>query len=154
MALRDKLARRAAPYLEPGEQIQAVFLAQSGPSPYWILLSVLIVIFAAGYSIVVVTDRAIVVLRAGRMLPTFPKRVHLRGPRTVWFAQPQGLWGKVQLDRRYWVHKRFHKDVAAANQMLQMMYPHGLPIAPLPPPPPYYGPPPQQPYGAPPPHNG
>ena len=35
MSLRDKLAKRARPYLEPGEQIQAVFMAQSGVSPYW-----------------------------------------------------------------------------------------------------------------------
>jgi hypothetical protein len=129
MALRDKLARRAAPYLEPGEQIQAVLLAQSGPSPYWIFLSSLVVLFGAGYVIVVVTDRALVVLRAGRMSPSFPKRVHSRGPRTVWLDQPHGLWGKVHLDRRYWVHKRFHKDVAAANAMLQSMYPQGLPPA-------------------------
>lgn len=34
MSLRDKLAQWARPYLEPGEQIQAVFMAQSGVSPY------------------------------------------------------------------------------------------------------------------------
>lgn len=35
MSLRNKLAERARPYLEPGEQIQAVFRAQSGLSPSW-----------------------------------------------------------------------------------------------------------------------
>lgn len=35
MSLQDKLAQRAQPYLEPGEQIQAVFMAQSGLLPYW-----------------------------------------------------------------------------------------------------------------------
>jgi hypothetical protein len=33
------LAERARPYLEPGEQIQAVFRAQSGLSPYWVPLT-------------------------------------------------------------------------------------------------------------------
>src|SRR5262245_54324238 len=153
MALRDKLARRAYPYLEPGEQIQGVFPAQSGPSPYWILLSALIVVFAAGYAIVVVTDRSIVVLRAGRILPTFPNKVQSRGPRTVYLGQPSGLWGSIRLDRKYWVHKRFHKDVAAANAILQQMYPPGAPPG-VPPygPPPQYGLPqyaPPQPYGPP-----
>jgi hypothetical protein len=152
MALRDKLARRALPHLEPGEQIQGVFLAQSGPSPYWFLLSALIVVFAGGYAIVVVTDRSIVVLRAGRILPTFPRKVHSRGPRALHLGQPHGLWGSIKLDRKYWVHKRFHKDVAAANAMLQQLPPQGPQYGP-----PHYGPPPgapQLPYGAPPPHNG
>ncbi len=35
MSLRSKLAQRARPYLAPDEQIQAVFMAQSGLSPYW-----------------------------------------------------------------------------------------------------------------------
>jgi hypothetical protein len=35
VSLRDKLALRDRPYLEPGEQIQAVFMAQSGVSPNW-----------------------------------------------------------------------------------------------------------------------
>jgi len=147
MALRDKLAQRAAPYLEPGEQIQAVFLAQSGPSPYWILLTAFIVIFSAGYRTVVVTDRAIVLLRNGRLVGTRAKAVHLRGPRNVWLGTPTGLWGQIRLDTRYWVHKRFHKDVAYANQMLQVMYPYGPPPQHAPPygPPQQYGPPPEPP---------
>lgn len=123
MALREKLAERARPHLEPGEQIQSIFLAQGGPSPYWILLSNWIVIFGAKYRIVVVTDRAIVLLRAGRIASTKPKKVELRWQRNVWLGQLSGLWGQVTLDRRYWVHKRFHKDVAAADEALRAMYP-------------------------------
>jgi hypothetical protein len=47
MALRDKLAQWAAPFLEPGEQIQSMFVAQSGASPYWRFLSSWIVILTA-----------------------------------------------------------------------------------------------------------
>jgi hypothetical protein len=121
MALRDRLAQRAAPFLEPGEQIQTVFLAQTGPSPYWSFLTAWVVIIAAGYRTIVVTDRAIVVLRNGRFLGTMPKGLMLRGPRNVWLGQPSGLWGTVQLDEKCWVHKRFHKDVVAADQWLQSM---------------------------------
>lgn len=50
MSLRDSLAQRARPFLEPGEQIQAVFMAQSGVSPYLLLLFGLI--FAIPYSMI------------------------------------------------------------------------------------------------------
>jgi hypothetical protein len=123
MALRDKLAERATPYLEPGERIQSVFLAQSGPSPYWAILTFWIVILAAGYSTVVVTDRAIVVLRNGRLIGSKAKALRVRLPRNTPMGTPSGLWGSITLDRRYWVHKRFHSDVAAADQALQAMYP-------------------------------
>jgi hypothetical protein len=127
---RDVIAIRetcpgAVPYLEPGEQIQSIFLAQSGPSPYWILLSIWIVVFSAGYSTVVVTDRAIVILRNVRFVGTRAKALRMRGTRNVWLGQPQGPWGSIQLDRKYWVHKRFHKDVAAADNALRAMQPHG-----------------------------
>jgi hypothetical protein len=115
MALRDKLAQRATPFLEPGEQIQSVFLAQSGPSPYWSFLSAWIVIIAAGYATIVVTDRAVVVLRNGRLTGSVAKSVIARLPRQP-MESPSGLWGQLNLGgTRYWVHKRFHKDVEAAN---------------------------------------
>jgi hypothetical protein len=33
VALRDKLKERVQPLLEPDEEVQQVFLAQSGPNP-------------------------------------------------------------------------------------------------------------------------
>lgn len=121
MALRENLAERAGQYLEQGEQIQAIFLAQSGPSPYWSLLSSLIVVFAAGYRTIVVTDRAYVILRNGRLSGTRPKAVASRQDREVRLGHPTGLWGSITLDRRYWVHKRFHKDVRAADDALDAL---------------------------------
>jgi hypothetical protein len=121
MAMREKLVQRAQPYLQPGERIQSIFLAQTGPSPYWLFLSVWIVVFSAGYSTVVVTDRAIVVLQNGRLTGTRAKGVRLRGPRNAWLGQPRGMWGSIQLDKKYWVHKRFHKDVRAADAALAEM---------------------------------
>ncbi len=115
MALRDKLATRAQPYLEPGEQVQQVFCAYSGPSPYFAFLSSLIILFGGHYHIIVVTDRAVIVLDAGKLRSTFPKRLRIRGPRQVVMGDPRGLWGGIQLDQRYYVHRRFHTDVRAAQ---------------------------------------
>ncbi len=118
MALRDKLAQRATPFLEPGEQIQSVFTAQSGTSPYWSFLSAWIVLVTAGYVTVVTTDRAIVVLRNGRLSGTRAKAPMARLPRQPMDA-PSGLWGQIHLGgKRYWVHRRFHKDVADANKAI------------------------------------
>jgi hypothetical protein len=118
MALRDKLAQRATPFLEPGEQIQSVFVAQSGASPYWSFLSTWIVILTAGYVTVVTTDRAIVVLRNGRLAGTRANALTARLPRQP-MGDPSGLWGQIHLDgKRYWVHRRFHKDVTAANKAI------------------------------------
>ena len=115
MAIRDKLAQRATPFLEPGEQIQTIFLGQSGASPYWSFLTAWIVILTAGYATIVLTDRAIVVLRNGRLLGSVAKSPLARLPRQP-MGSPSGLWGQVHLSgTRYWVHKRFHKDVEAAN---------------------------------------
>jgi hypothetical protein len=49
----------------------------------------------------------------------------MRGPRNVWLGRPSGLWGSIQLDRKYWVHKRFHKDVVAADSALSAMTAQG-----------------------------
>ncbi|HEX4832145.1 MAG TPA: hypothetical protein VH478_13760 [Trebonia sp.] len=115
MALRDKLAQRAQQYLEPGEQVQSVFCVQTGASPYMALVSAWIVLLTRGYYTIAVTDRAIVILRNGWFSGTNPKEITARLPRQP-LEQPTGLWGKLNLNgTRYWVHRRFHKDVAAAN---------------------------------------
>lgn len=66
MALRENLHERFQPFLEPGEQVHQVFLARSGPSPFFSLITSRVVLVAGHYAVVAVTDRAIVVLRAAR----------------------------------------------------------------------------------------
>jgi hypothetical protein len=120
MSLRDKLAERASTFLEPGEQIHAVFLVQSGPSPYWSLLSLWITFIGAKYAMIAVTDKSVVVLRNGRFKNTFPNRVLERAPLSALQGEPGGLWGEVYVgDKRYWVNRRFHKDVEAAYRFIQ-----------------------------------
>ncbi len=114
MALRDKLVERVQPMLEPGEQIQQVFMARGGPNPMWGLLTAWVA-FAAKYRIVAVTDRGVVVFKAGSFVPTKPSVLLGRSPRHV-FGPVSGVWAKCTVGpEQLWVHKRFHKDVEAAD---------------------------------------
>ena len=128
MALRDKLAERAQPYLEPGEQVRHVFMGQTGPSPWFAALSYWIVLFAGKYFIFVVTDRAIIVLRASKLVTSKPKALEARLPRATQLGPVKGIWAETHaLGQRVWVNKRFHKDVQAADAELAAQ--GGLPPA-------------------------
>jgi hypothetical protein len=121
MALRDKLRERTQPYLQPDEHIQQVFQAQSGPSPYFILLTYL-TLFSNRYYIVAVTDQSIVLVRTG-MFSGKPKKgddTVTRLPRQTRIGPLQGLWASThQLGpAKLWIHKRFHSDVASADGAL------------------------------------
>ncbi len=116
MALRDRLAGWTQPFLEPGEQIQQVFRARSGPNPNLAFLTWLIYFFTT-YEIVAVTDRAVVVLEGGR-LTTKPRRVFDRLPRQTRLGPPSGvLWSRLPFPgrKKHWVHRRFYRDVEAAD---------------------------------------
>jgi hypothetical protein len=116
-SLREKLAEGARPFLQQGEQVRHVFMAQRGPSPYWSLLTYL-VLFSVKRRIIVVTDQSIIVLAAGFMSPAKPTPgVPLAVlPRQTPFGPLSGLWSATNLNgEKLWVHKRFHKDAAAAD---------------------------------------
>ena len=120
MALRDKLADRARPYLEPGEQVRHVFMGQTGTSPYWAFLTYWIMLFSGKYFVFAVTDRAVLVLNASKMVPSKVKGIEARLPRTTQIGPLSGgIWGKTEgLGKTVWIHKRFHKDVLAADTEL------------------------------------
>ena len=118
MAIRDKLRRNAEPHLESGEQIQSIFTAQTGPNPYLSILTYL-VFFWIKYYAIAATDRRIVVFRASALRPSKIKSVAETFPRETRLGDMKGLWDKFELGgQRYWVHKRFHKDVEAADAAL------------------------------------
>ena len=118
MALRDKLKERSQPLLEPGEDIKHVFLAQAGPTPWLFALSWLFA-FLMKYRVVAVTDRNVVLLESSAWKPAAPKQVVARLPRETRFGTLNGVWAKIDLaGDRYYVHKRFHKDVQAADAEL------------------------------------
>ncbi|WP_129664604.1 hypothetical protein [Phytoactinopolyspora endophytica] len=119
MTLRDKLPERTRPYLRPGENTEQVFLAQSGPSPYFLLLTWL-TFFWIRFYIVVVTDQSIILVRARYIMNTKPKKsdaVEARVPRHTRIGPLSGLWASTSNlgPKRLWIHKRFHKDVDAAD---------------------------------------
>jgi hypothetical protein len=125
MAIRHKLMQRAVPFLEPGEQVQAIFIAKSGASPYWNIISTWMRLLTRGYVTVVATDRAIVVLRNGWLTSTRPQSLQARLPRQP-MDEPSGLWARLDLGgTRYWLHRRFHKDVRAANAAILGRAPSG-----------------------------
>jgi hypothetical protein len=117
MAIRDKLTQNVQPLLEPGETLQAVFPAQTGFNPWLIGLTGFIIgmIFTT-YVVVAITDKRIAVFKAGPLAPAKPKELLATFPRDTKLGPVSGIWSKFQLgDRSYWVHKRFHKDIAAAG---------------------------------------
>ncbi|WP_432947446.1 hypothetical protein ACQPXM_10940 [Kribbella sp. CA-253562] len=94
------IAEQAAPHLEPGEQIQTGFLAVTGGA-----------IFNVGWW-VVVTDRAILVVRRGQAV---------RGPRDVLFGEPKGVYHSITLDQQYRVHRQYYPELLAADEALRQM---------------------------------
>jgi hypothetical protein len=115
MAVRDKLRASAAPHLRPGEQIQAVFLAQRA-NPAWFLLSYWIILFK-GYYAVIVTDQRLLVFRTSAMAMTKYKQLEKELPRQTVLGPPSGtVNAKVRLgDEDTWVHRRFWNDLKAAD---------------------------------------
>jgi hypothetical protein len=115
MAIRDKMRANAAPHLQPGETVQAVFGAQTH-SQYLFMISVFVLLLLSSYRVVVVTDRRILVCRSGKLSTTPVNEVLRELPRSTRIGPPSGLWWKTEtLGERLYVHKRFHKDVNAAD---------------------------------------
>jgi hypothetical protein len=118
MAIREKMRSNAAHVLQPGETVQQVFAAQTA-SPYLALISYWIVIFKNAYRVVVVTDKRILVCKAGRASTAAVKDVVRELPRSTKIGPATGVWYKCDtLGERMYIHKRFHKDVAAADAQI------------------------------------
>jgi hypothetical protein len=139
VALRDKIRTNATPFLEPGETVQAVFNTQTGPSPYWSVLTYL-VLFWVRVHVVVVTDRRILLLRGSYWKPSASRSVEAVLPRATQLGPQSGLWGTLELNgQKHWIHKRWHKDIATADSLLGGGAPPALqpaaqaPAAPSPP---------------------
>jgi hypothetical protein len=119
MAIRDQMASNAAPFLQPGESIQAVMSAQT-TSQYFALISYWIIIFSNAYRVVVVTDRRILVCRSGRFRLTPVKEVLREVPRQTVIGPAKGLWYRTDaLGEKLYIGKRFHKDIALADAAIR-----------------------------------
>jgi hypothetical protein len=118
MAIRDTMRSNASGLLHEGESVQAVFGAQT-TSQWWVLVSYLIIIVRNSYRVVVVTDRRIVVCRSGRLRMTPVNGVVAELPRNTMIGPAHGLWYRCEtLGERCYIHKRFQKDVAAADALI------------------------------------
>lgn len=115
IAIRDKIIANSQQFLEPGEQVQAAFAAQTF-SQYWAVLSWLIVLFKNSYRAVLVTDRRILVLNTGKFSMGTPKDVVRTLPRSTKIGPVSGLWATTtSLGEKLYIAKRFHKDIDIAD---------------------------------------
>lgn len=115
MALRDKLISRVQPQLEPGEQIHAVIPGQTG-SPWLGALGGLLLAMLNNYRCVVATDRRIAIFDCGKFTMGNPRKLIASLPRGAQLGPATGLWHALELNgEKIRVHKRFHKDIAAAD---------------------------------------
>ncbi len=80
------------------------------------LISVWIILLSAGYRIIVVTDRRIIVCKSGRLKVTGFKEVLAELPRSTKLGPPSGIWYRCNtLNEPIYFHKRFHKDIESAD---------------------------------------
>ncbi len=139
--IRQKIVKNATPHLQPGETSVVAFTSQTKPA--WWLAGVLfvftVVYFALGSSVgllaglgllvgigsylavnryrpVVVTDRRIIVFDSGALVTTQARSIVRETPRNIAMGPASGLWYTMTaLGEPLIVHKRFHKDIAAAD---------------------------------------
>ena len=97
---RRKMLEHVTPQLEAGEQVMAIVPhSQTGPTPYFVLLTYLYLFFIKVYG-VVVTDRRVLMVRRTMMLNRI-KGVESALPRAqvrVVEWKPGALWSVLKLD--------------------------------------------------------
>jgi hypothetical protein len=120
VALRDKMAASAGPYLRPGEPVQQVIGAQTASQYVAILGGVLFFLGLNRYRMIVVTPARILLLDTGVWGMTKAKGVVAEWPRTTRLGPTSGaLWHVIPVgDKKLRIHRRFFKDIAAADAAL------------------------------------
>lgn len=116
MAVRDVMRASAAQFVEPGETIEQVFGAQTASPLTAPLIGSLIALIINRYRIVVVTDRRILVLDAGKWTQRTARAVVSELPRATRLGPTSGLWFKIDTPAgKIHVRRYFYKDVNAAD---------------------------------------
>jgi hypothetical protein len=119
MALRDAMRESAAQYLRPGEPIQAVFGAQTASPLLAGLTGVFVFLSLNRYRIVAVTPDRIVVLDAGKTSMKKARGVVTELPRSTRLGPGTGVWTQIRAgSEKLRVHRRFYKDIEAADSAL------------------------------------
>jgi hypothetical protein len=116
MALRDTMRSSAAPYLQPGEEIQAVIGAQTASQWLAALTGVFVFLGLNRYRILVVTPTRIVVLDAGKTSMSKARGLVTELTRSTRLGPPAGLWHQIPAGpENLRVHRRFFKDIETAD---------------------------------------
>src|ERR1700734_834423 len=119
MSLRDKQLESAAPYLRPGEPVQAVFGAQTASQWLAALTGGFVFLGLNRYRIVVVTPIRILVLDAGKTSMKKARGVVTELPRSTRLGPGTGVWHRVPAgNETLRVHRRFFKDIETADAVI------------------------------------
>ncbi len=116
MALRDSMRDSAAPYLRPGETVQAVLGAQTASPLLAAVTGVFLFLGLNRYRIVAVTPQRVLILDAGRASMKTARGVVAELPRSTRLGPPSGLWHVIPAaGENLRVHRRFFKDIETAD---------------------------------------
>src|SRR5215472_16224464 len=119
MAIRDSMQASAAPYLNPGETIQAVIGAQTASQWMAALTGIFVFLGLNHYRILAVTPNRIVVLDAGKTSFKTARGVVGELPRATRLGPGTGVWHRIQAGpENLRIHRRFFKDIEAADGAL------------------------------------
>jgi hypothetical protein len=119
VAIRERITEHGQLLLEPGETIQAVIPAQTKSG--WLgAIGALWLVLMNRYTPIIVTDRRIVITDAGKFGQGKPKKIVASLPRPTRIGPAKGMWWKcTTLGQPRYIHKRFHKDVDAADALIR-----------------------------------
>jgi hypothetical protein len=116
MALRDKMAASAAPYMRAGEPVQAIFAGQTASQYLAALGGIFFFLNLNRYRIFVVTPDRILVLDAGKFSMAKAQGVVTELPRSTRLGPGTGLWHQIPVGSEYLrVHRRFFKDIESSD---------------------------------------
>ena len=116
MALRDSMRQSAAPYLQPGETVQAVIGAQTASQWLAALTGFFVFLGLNRYRILAVTPTRIVILDAGKTSMKKARGVVGELPRSTRLGPGKGVWHQIPAgSETLRVHRRFFKDIDAAD---------------------------------------
>ena len=119
MSLRDAMRDSVVPYLEPGEQVQAVIGAQTASQYLAAITGVFVFLGLNRYRILAVTPTRILVLDAGKTSMKKARGVITELPRSTRLGPATGLWHQIPVGRETLrVHRRFFKDIEAADSVI------------------------------------
>lgn len=113
---RKAIEASVAPDLLPGEIVIETAGAQTGPNPYWVFLTIWVLVFGAKYRTITLTNQALLIHSSNGLRPFNAKQLLQRVPHDTPIGPLSGLWSKVDVHgEQMYIHRRFHKDLDAIN---------------------------------------